>query len=137
MTDHPRPPCDALTAAGEPCRGTALPGRPQCFAHDESTAEARAAGRERGGRNRSTVARRYAEAPEPVRDMLGQLREMLDDLRAGRIEPARASAGAALGRAVLHAWDLSVVEDRLVEVERHLATIGRPVDRPGLRVVGE
>ncbi len=118
MTDQPRPPrCDATTVAGQPCRGRPLPGSSRCFAHADELSQRRTEARARGGRNRSHVARRWAGAPQPVRDVLDELRRVLDDLRAGKVSPAHASAAASLGRAIVAVWDASVTQRQLDELE--------------------
>ena len=114
---HPRPSCVATTVTGQPCRGVPLRSG-WCFAHDPALDVARAAGRAAGGRNRATAARAYTGLPDPVREILDGLREVFAETRAGTIPPARAQAAASVGRAVLSAWDLAVVEDRLDEIEQ-------------------
>ena len=117
--DQPRPSCPAVTRSAAACRGTVL-GSGWCFAHDPGLAEARAAGRAQGGRNRATAARAFAGLPDPVAEILDGLRETFAATRAEEIAPARAQALAAVGRAILSAWDLAVVEDRLDEIESHV-----------------
>lgn len=121
--DRSRPSrCSERTTAGNPCRARPRPGRSVCFAHDPDLADQRAEARRRGGANSATVARQWRGMPEPVRDLLVGLIETFDEVRAGDVEPARASAVASVARAALSAWDAAVVEDRLDEIEQALAT---------------
>ena len=120
--EQPRATCPAVTRSGTPCRGAPL-GAGWCFAHDPALADARAAGRAQGGRNRATAARAFAGLPDPVAEILDGLRDTFAATRAGEIAPARAQALAAVGRAILSAWDLAVVEDRLDDIEAHVAAL--------------
>lgn len=114
--------CPETTRHGRPCRGTPMPGRDRCFAHDESIADQRAEARRRGGRNRSVIRRIHAGLPDVLGDTVDLLVDALEAVHAGRMAASRGQAVAALGRAVATVYAEHEVEARLAEVERILAT---------------
>ena len=120
--DHRRASCPATTTTGRPCRGTPLPTG-WCFAHDPALADIRSAGNRRGGVNKATTARLTARMPPTIAGVVDTLVDTLDDVRAGRIEPARGHAVAALARAIVHAFDQWDTAVRLDAVEAHLDDI--------------
>jgi hypothetical protein len=127
--DHPRPSCPVPTRDGRPCRGT-VRASGRCLAHDPTLDLD--GSRRRGGRHRSTAHRSAAAVaaglPDPLRGVLDGLLDVFDGVRAGTVPPARAHAAAAVGRAILTAWDAGVTDARLAAVERHVAAVtGRPV----------
>lgn len=134
---HRRPPstCAASTTDGTPCRARPLHGRDRCWHHADDLADQRAEARARGGRNSSTVARRLAAMPDPLRDLLDGLVEVFAATRAGEVDPARAQALASVARAIVRAWDVAEIDDRLDEIERALSTVGA-AGQPHLRAVG-
>ena len=119
--DRDRPSCTATTTAGEACRGRPIAGGRWCWSHDPALEDLRTEARVRGGRNSSTVARRWASLPDPVADTLEVLRAELDDLRADRVTPAHASAAASLGRAIVGVWDVGVLQTELDDLAEHVA----------------
>ena len=121
-TDADRPRCPETTAGGRPCRARPLPSG-LCLAHDPDLADLRAEARRRGGVNSSAAARRWAALPDPVADVLDVLRDELDDLRAGTVSAAHATAAATLGRAIVGVWDVGVLQDELDDLREHAAAV--------------
>ena len=98
-------PCSAVRASGQPCKGTATPGKAYCWAHDPANAEQRRriaskAGK-RGGNGRPAV---------DLQEIKGQLQAMLGGVLSGRILPNVAAVATQIQHARL----------RVVEVERKL-----------------
>jgi hypothetical protein len=115
-----------MTAASTPCRGRALPGGEFCFAHAPELAARRVEARERGGRNRSRMARARAAMPADLSGVLQRLHAALDRLDAGQLEPRIASAMASLAGAIVRTWEVGVLEARLVRMEELLGEYGEP-----------
>lgn len=120
--DQPAASCPATTLVGRPCAGTPRPSG-WCFTHDPALADARAAGRSRGGTNRATVTRITARMPATVADLTAAVLSALVDVRAGRLTPARGQAIASLARAALAAHQAEDTGRRLDQIEDHLDTV--------------
>ena len=83
--------CPAITAAGEGCRGYVHPGKTYCPAHDPNRAQARRTAASKAGRVRTHTE---------FREVKAQLRQLADDVLAGR----QNRADAAVVSQVLGVW---------------------------------
>ena len=97
--------CPAITAAGEGCRGYVHPGKTYCPAHDPNRAQARRTAASKAGRVRTHTE---------FREVKAQLRQLADDVLAGR----QNRADAAVVSQVLGVWaKVAEAEVRLREFE--------------------
>ena len=117
--------CSAVTKDGRPCAALARPGRPTCPWHDAELAAERRAWARRGGAGRSSVARARKELPKTLADVAPILYRTLVALERGAMEPARASAMAAVARSLVVVAEASDLEQRVAELERQAAAVGR------------
>lgn len=125
-----QPACTAVRADGTPCRAPALgPGR-ACFAHDAAAAAAREAGRRKGGRQRSNLARVGRLGPARLRGLYERLEQGLEKLEAGELEPRRASAVAALAGAMIKCLTTGELEERVRALEAHTEQRRAKLDGP-------
>lgn len=109
--------CQSLTRAGEPCQSFALPDSRFCFSHDPERAEQRLAAREKGGRNRSNLQRAKASAPARLLPVYDALEAALEDVLAGSLPPARATAAATIGRALVSLLQAGELEEKVRRLE--------------------
>ncbi len=109
--------CKGANMAGAPC--DAKPVRPSgwCWFHDPALVAERAAGRRQGGRQRANTAR-AKKAMRGAGDVAPVLWQALNDLAAGRLEPARGQAMASVARALLAAHETTALEDRIAALEQ-------------------
>jgi hypothetical protein len=112
-----RQPCAAIRRDGQPCAAPALPRSPFCFAHDPERAEQRTAARSRGGHNRANVVRLRGLAPARLLPIYDRLERALAEVHDGTLEPPRASAMAALARAMATLLTAGELEQRLRDLE--------------------
>ncbi len=111
--------CESPTKRGERCRMAALPGRKYCLSHDPDPAtRARVRdGQITGGRNSARLARAVAKLPPDLRHVYDRLAQALDDLQAGTLEPGRATAMAAVARAIVAVLDAAASLERIADLE--------------------
>jgi hypothetical protein len=112
--------CSGRTKGGRPCSAKPLPNSDRCPWHTEGYAERRREWSRRGGINSSSKARLKktlpaAPTPDELQRVLGQA---LTDVLGGGLEPGRANAAAALGRALLQIKESVDVEERLAALEQ-------------------
>ncbi len=110
--------CSAIRPTGERCRATALPNRPQCFAHDPDNRERATAARRKGGTNRSTPARAAKHIPADMKALASQLMEAISECYAGDLEPRRLTAMGTAAGAIVRIHEVAEMEQRLEELER-------------------
>ncbi len=119
----PRRQCTAPTQAGPRCRADALPGEDLCFTHSPRVKAERADARRRGGQAKSNAARAAkmwaAVGREiPDSDLPALLKAAMLDVRAGKIEPAVATALATLAKAAVQLHADIELEHRIEVLER-------------------
>ncbi len=112
--------CTAIRPNGERCRATALPDRPQCFAHDPANRERANAARRAGGHNRSSTVRAARRMPANLKDVAARLLVALEETYTGDLEPDRARAMASLAGAVCRVYEVGEVEQRIADLEARL-----------------
>ncbi len=113
--------CDATRANGERCRANALPGRPQCFAHDPDNRALRDKARRAGGHNSSTVARAVKHLPPHFAGIAEQLMNGITEVHEGRLSPPRLTAMAAGCTALIKIFEVAEYEVRLAALEERAA----------------
>lgn len=116
--------CAAFRRDGSNCRAAPLPASDYCFAHDPQRAEQRADARRRGGLNRSTANRVRKIGPPGIVALVATLEQALADVLAGELDTRRASAAAAIARAIIAAHQAGDMELRLQALERTAGTDG-------------
>ncbi len=108
------------TVRGNPCSAQAWRDGMCRWHHPDLEAE-RGAWRERGGQNRSNAARASKRLPRELKDVQLALCRALAALEAGDLEPQRATAMAALGRAIVTVTEAGTLEERLAALEARAA----------------
>ncbi len=108
--------CTGQTVRGKPCSAQAWRDG-MCRWHHPDLEVERGAWRERGGQNRSNAARASKRLPRELKDVQLALCRALAALEAGDLEPPRATAMAALGRAIVTVTEAGTLEARLVALE--------------------
>ncbi len=109
--------CEASRRDGSPCAALARPGKAFCFAHDPDAAATRQAAREKGGRNSATVVRLRGLIPPRLLPVFDRLESALQRTDEGTLEPRRATAMAALARAMVAVLTAGELEERLRRLE--------------------
>jgi len=114
--------CSQLKAGGTPCGGNALAGKAYCWSHDPELAEQRAEGARRGGEQRSTArraAKQWAAIGEQLKpaDLPAILRSCMFSVKSGHLEPAQATAIAALAKTSVSITNEIDLEARLSALE--------------------
>ncbi len=126
--------CSQLKAGGTPCSGNALAGKAYCWSHDPELAEQRAEGARRGGEARSN-ARRAAKQWAAIGEQLTAdqlpaiLRACLFSVKSGTMEPAQATAIAALAKTSVSITNEIELEQRIAALERAAG-----VNQPGTNI---
>ena len=108
--------CTGSTRSGQKCPNTAIRGD-YCFAHAPDLAAARKRGNRAGGHGKRIERRMLKRMPQDLQDTLSTLYRVLAAVEAGEMEPARASAIAAVSRAIVGVYDAGLVESKLTELE--------------------
>ena len=117
--------CSATNRSGAPCSGTARPGSDRCAWHDPAMQERIAAGRAKGGRAKSNVARATRALPsEPmtaaeIHAWLGIVFRATID---GKMAPGVAVAVATVAKAMAQVAEVGHLEDEIAELR---SLIGR------------
>ncbi|MCZ0940276.1 MAG: hypothetical protein OXJ55_16650 [Caldilineaceae bacterium] len=108
--------CKALRKDGEPCQGL---GQEQfggyCIAHAPS--ETAWEWRSKGGKASSAVARADKRMPDRLRGAIEMLTKGMEDLAAGKIEPAALSAMSRAARVLVNLYRLADEEMDLIRDE--------------------
>lgn len=112
--------CAATRADGTPCRGTALPSGPYCWAHEPALAAKRREVRAKGGRNSATVRRLLKHAPPELQALVDRLLAAAAQVHEGGLDPRRATALAALARAVAALYQQLELAARVERLESML-----------------
>ncbi len=109
--------CSGTRRGGEPCNAAALPGRALCWAHDPELRGKATEARRAGGENSSTAARAARRVPRDMADLVKRLLLAVDEVHRGELDPRRATAMAALGRAIVTVYEAGELQQRLTELE--------------------
>ena len=96
--------CAAMTDKG-PCKASPVKGQAYCVFHGGAGEEVMHAARVRGGQNSSGLARALKRLPPELRSTYELLARALEDVHEGRIDATRATAMAALVRAMIALLD--------------------------------
>ena len=108
--------CSALNRDGKPCSAQAWRDG-LCRWHHPDLAEDRANWRAKGGAERSNARRATKTLPKDLADVRDALLRALVGLEEGHVDPRRASAMAAVARAVCHVQEVGDLERRLAALE--------------------
>ncbi len=130
----PRRQCTAPTQAGPRCRADALPGEDLCFTHSPRVKVERADARRRGGQAKSNAARAakmWAAVGREIPDenLPALLKAAMLDVRAGKIEPAVATALATLAKAAVSITADIDLERRIDALEQEAGLSSGPIRR--------
>ena len=110
--------CAGTRRDGQPCQMTALRDDDYCYTHSPRRAEQRAASNRRGGERRSNAARTAKLiVSSDLQPVFARLTSAMDDLIAGRLEPAQATAAAQLARAMCLIFETVELGARLAALE--------------------
>ncbi len=112
--------CAATNQTGKPCAATPRPGRSHCPWHDPALAAKRQAWSARGGQgksNRRRASRDLAGQALTLPEVSGLLSGALQRVADGTMEPGRATALAALARAIVAVQEAGALEERLSQLE--------------------
>ena len=100
---------------------TALRDDDYCYTHSPRRAEQRAASNRRGGERRSNAARTAKlVVSSDLQPVFTRLLHIMDELVAGRLEPAQATAAAQTARALCQIFETVELGARLAAMEQHL-----------------
>ena len=113
MTGAKARPCSAVTKERQPCSAQARPGRSVCVWHDEELSQRRAEWSKKGGAGRSALARARRDLPKTLADVAPVLYRTLTALESGDMEPQRATAMAAVSRALVAVAEAADLEERV------------------------
>jgi hypothetical protein len=114
--------CNHKKPDGARCRANALPGTERCMFHDPAKAAARAAGRQKGGVNRSKPAATLGpDTPDlplkSVADVVAALGQTINQVRSGRLAVNVGNCLGVLAGVLLKAIEGGELEQRLAALE--------------------
>ena len=111
--------CQAKTKASRQCAAPAVRGSAFCALHSDPN-RAAGLGRKGGARNRKVYDGEVREVsvPESAGDVKRMLAETMAEIRAGRMDPKLGSTLGYLGTALLRAFELAEIEQRLERLEQ-------------------
>ncbi len=109
--------CTGVRKDGGPCRARALPGKAQCFAHDESLRDKRQEAYLKGGQHRATAARITKLMPASLKPVLQLLMGGVTEVHEGLLDPRQATAMASLAGAICKMYETAALEERLSTLE--------------------
>jgi hypothetical protein len=118
--------CETVKADGNRCRARALPNRPHCAFHDETTREAQSAGRRAGGRKRSRPAATFAADTadaglSTVAEATKFLGRVANATAKGLLDPRVTNAVVYTVATLVNALAKSDLEERIKRIEEQLA----------------
>jgi hypothetical protein len=117
----PNAKCRATKKDGSPCTAPILASGEYCFRHDPALAEQRRTASAKGSHNRSNLMRLRNLAPARLLPIYDKLENAIDEVHAGRLSPAQASAMAQLARALATILQAGELEQRVRELEQGTA----------------
>jgi hypothetical protein len=109
--------CAAITTKGTPCQGYVHPSKEYCPAHDPDRQEARRRFASKAGRSRQGGE---------IADVKQQLRQLADDVRAGRVNTGIGSVTAQILGVFLKAVEVEIREREATVKEREFTEIRKP-----------
>lgn len=109
--------CAATRKDGNPCTRRAVPDSPLCVFHDPRATDWRS----QGGKATRRSAKVLRLLPDRLRPIIDVLISAIDEVHAGTLAPAQASAMASLASAVCKVFAQGEMEERLRELERRAA----------------
>lgn len=114
--------CSAITKAGSPCKGNAIPGSQFCMAHDPKSRETLKEAKRRGGEGKASarrLAKHWAElgATVGLGDLAAILKSCMFAVKDGEMAPSEATAIAALARAAVAITSEVEMADRIAALE--------------------
>lgn len=112
--------CPSITLAGKRC-GNLVRESGYGFSHDPALADARAEGRLRGGKGKSSAARARKAIPADLRDVADVLLQAIRDVESGALPEGKASALATLSRAYVAVYEAGLVESKIADIERKIS----------------
>ena len=118
MTDEQGQRCAAIRKDGKPCSVRVVVDGRHCFAHAPAHAAKRAEARARGGKHRANAARLQRLVPPRLVPVFSQLEWALSGVLAGTVEPAQATAAAAVARAMVAVLTSGELEQRVRDLEQ-------------------
>jgi hypothetical protein len=113
--------CTATTRAGQPCPATPQANSAWCYMHDPDRADERDEARQRGGSNRSNVARLRGLVPPRLLTIFDALEQALTEVHDGALDPRQAQAMASLARALVAVLTAGELEQRVRDLESRAA----------------
>ncbi len=116
MRSNPKQ-CRGVRKDGQCCTAKVMGPGDYCYAHDASRTAERDQARRKGGTGRATRARLDRLVPATLRPMIASLLGALDEVHRGDLDPRQASAMAALSGAIVRAYAVGVLEDRVAALE--------------------
>lgn len=114
MTERKR--CKSLTRNGEPCRSYALEDG-YCFSHSPTLEKKRSEARAKGGKNSARTTRLKKLVPPRLIPVYDRLEQALEEVHLGTLESKKATAMAALARAMIAVLTSGELEERLRRIE--------------------
>ncbi len=109
--------CAGTRKDGTPCTAKVMGPGDYCYAHDASRTAERDEARRKGGTGRATRARLDRLVPATLRPMIASLLGALDEVHRGDLDPKRASAMASLAGAIVRAYSVGILEERVQALE--------------------
>ncbi len=109
--------CTGQRKDGTACGAAVMGAGTLCYAHDPARAAERDQARRKGGANSATRHRLDRLVPATLRPMIAALLDALDEVHRGDLDPRQASAMAALSGAIIRAYAVGVLEDRVAALE--------------------
>lgn len=111
--------CAGSRKDGSRCTAPVMGSGAFCFAHNPQLAAEREAARKKGGANSAARARLERLVPATLRPMIGALIAAMGEVHEGTLDPKRATAMAALAGAVVRAYGVGVLDERVAALESH------------------
>ncbi|MDH3890941.1 MAG: hypothetical protein OEV49_07625 [candidate division Zixibacteria bacterium] len=120
--------CKQIKIDGKRCRGRAVTGSKFCFFHDPKRAKQRQAAQRKGGINRlrpdkvTVLPSNTLDAVLRTADDVCQLlSDTINQVRKGVLDVKIANSVGYLAGVILKARSQGELEDRIVEIEEHIA----------------
>ncbi|HEV2128687.1 MAG TPA: hypothetical protein VGR22_08725 [Thermomicrobiales bacterium] len=115
--------CIGPTKSGQPCKGTPLPSKAYCFAHDPDLDNQRQSWVKQAGKAKSNKARMKKQLGDgflDMKDIDGMLCLTLKGVLAGKIEPGVANAAATVAKTIQGIRTTTDLQERLEAIEEAL-----------------
>ncbi len=109
--------CTATRRDGTACKALAFASSGLCWAHDPANQAKVASARSAGGRGRARTARAEKLMPAVLKPVLHALLDSLAKVKQSQINPAQATATAALAGAIVRVYEAGMLEERLQALE--------------------